>query len=102
MPMQGQRGRSGRRGGVLLDMVHLAVGIGIVILAVLSFMDPEGNQVLFPLVFLLAALLNAVNGTFEFKVRGRSKKKLGAAIWQLGLAAVLAVLAILGALSSWL
>ena len=34
MPMQGQRGRSGRRGGVLLDMVHLAVGIGIVILAV--------------------------------------------------------------------
>ena len=49
MPMQGQRGRSGRRGGVLLDMVHLAVGIGIVILAVLSFMDPEGNQVLFPL-----------------------------------------------------
>ena len=47
MPMQGQRGRSGRRGGVLLDMVHLAVGIGIVILAVLSFMDPEGNQVFF-------------------------------------------------------
>ena len=29
---------------------------------------------LFPLVFLLAALLNAVNGIFELKTRGRDKK----------------------------
>ena len=31
---------------------------------------------LFPLVFLLAALLNAVNGIFELKTRGRDKKKV--------------------------
>ena len=55
--MQGQRGRSERHSGVFLDMVHLILGIAIVILAVLSFINPEGNHMLFPLVFLLAALL---------------------------------------------
>ena len=49
--MQGQRGRSERHSGVFLDMVHLILGIAIVILAVLSFINPEGNHMLFPLVF---------------------------------------------------
>ena len=39
--MQGQRGRSERHSGVFLDMVHLILGIAIVILAVLSFINPE-------------------------------------------------------------
>ena len=90
--MQGQRGRSERHSGVFLDMVHLILGIAIVILAVLSFINPEGNHMLFPLVFLLAALLNAVNGIFELKTRGRDKKKFGASILQLALAAGLMVL----------
>ena len=37
--MQGQRGRSERHSGVFLDMVHLILGIAIVILAVLSFIN---------------------------------------------------------------
>ena len=98
--MQGQRGRSERHSGVFLDMVHLILGIAIVILAVLSFINPEGNHMLFPLVFLLA-LLNAVNGIFELKTRGRDKKKFGASILQLALAAGLMVLGILSAISIW-
>ena len=86
--MQGQRGRSERHSGVFLDMVHLILGIAIVILAVLSFINPEGNHMLFPLVFLLAALLNAVNG-------------IGASILQLALAAGLMVLGIVSAISIW-
>ncbi len=99
--MQGQRGRSERHSGVFLDMVHLILGIAIVILAVLSFINPEGNHMLFPLVFLLAALLNAVNGIFELKTRGRDKKKFGASILQLALAAGLMVLGIVSAISIW-
>ena len=57
--MQGQRGRNERRAGVFLDMAHLILGIAIVIFAVLSFISPEGNRMLFPLVFLLAALAAA-------------------------------------------
>lgn len=54
--MQGQRGRNERRAGVFLDVAHLILGIAIVIFAVLSIINPEGNEMLFPLVFLLAAL----------------------------------------------
>ena len=53
--MHGQRGRGERHAGIFLDMAHLILGIAIVILDVLSFINPEGNHMLFPLVFLLAA-----------------------------------------------
>ena len=84
--MQGQRGRNERRAGVFLDMAHLILGIAIVIFAVLSFISPEGNRMLFPLVFLLAALLNGIKGIFELKTCARDKKRfrlgnLPAASW---------------------
>ena len=72
--MHGQRGRGERHAGIFLDMAHLILGIAIVILAVLSFINPEGNHMLFPLVFLLAALLNAVSGIFECKTWGRIRR----------------------------
>ena len=65
--MQGQRGRNERRAGVFLDMAHLILGIAIVIFAVLSFISPEGNRMLFPLVFLLAALLNGLRPVPEIR-----------------------------------
>ena len=70
--MQGQRGRNERRAGVFLDVAHLILGIAIVIFAVLSIINPEGNEMLFPLVFLLAALLNGINGVFELSKRKSS------------------------------
>ena len=99
--MHGQRGRGERHAGIFLDMAHLILGIAIVILAVLSFINPEGNHMLFPLVFLLAALLNAVSGIFECETWGRDKKKRRQGILQLVLAALLAVLGILSAVSIW-
>lgn len=95
--MQGQRGRNERRAGVFLDMAHLILGIAIVIFAVLSFISPEGNRMLFPLVFLLAALLNGIKGIFELKTC--SKKQLG--IFQLLLGAGLGLLGVLSAVSLW-
>lgn len=100
--MQGQRGRGERHSGVFLDMAHLILGIAIVILAVLSFINPEGNNMLFPLVFLLAALLNAISGVFECKTWGRDKKKRRQGILKLALALVLAILGILSGVSIWL
>ena len=94
--MHGQRGRGERHAGIFLDMAHLILGIAIVILAVLSFINPEGNHMLFPLVFLLA-----VSGIFECKTWGRDKKKRRQGILQLVLAALLAVLGILSAVSIW-
>lgn len=100
--MHGQRGRGERHAGVFLDMAHLVLGIAIVILAVLSFINPEGNHMLFPLVFLAAAVLNAVSGIFECKTWGRDKKKLRLGMVHLALAAGLVILGILSAVSIWI
>ena len=100
--MQGQRGRSERHSGVFLNMVHLILGIAIVILAVLSFINPEGNHMLFPLVFLLAALLNGINGVFELKTCGRDKKRFRMGVFQLVLCAGLGLIGVLSALSLWI
>ena len=83
-------------------MAHLILGIAIVILAVLSFINPEGNIMLFPLVFLLAALLNAISGIFELKTCGRDKKQFRKGIFLLLLAAGLGLLGVLSAVSIWL
>ena len=45
--MHGQSRRGDRRSGIFLDMAYLILGIAIVILAVLSFINPEGNHMLF-------------------------------------------------------
>lgn len=100
--MQGQKGRNERHSGVFLDVAHLILGSAIVISAVLSFMNPEGNMMLFPLVFLLAALLNAISGVFELKTCGRDKKRFRIGVFQAGIGALLGLLGILSAISLWI
>ena len=101
--MQGQRGRNERRAGVFLDVAHLILGIAIVIFAVLSIINPEGNEMLFPLVFLLAALLNGINGVFELKDlwQGQEKRFRMGGRFQMVLCAGLGLLGVLSALSLW-
>ena len=99
--MQCRRGRKELRAGVFLDVAHLILGIAIVIFAVLSIINPEGNEMLFPLVFLLAALLNGINGVFELKICGRDKKRFRMGAFQMVLCAGLGLLDVLSALSLW-
>lgn len=93
--MQGQgmksRGKSSRNMGFFLDLLHIAVGSVIVILAVLSFLNAENNLVLFPAVFMLAAVLNLINGWVKIRHSGRNKKKLagGAGLIFFGIGLVL-------------
>ena len=100
--MHGHRGRGERQAGILLDLTHLILGIAIVVLAVLSFINPQGNHMLFPLVFLLAALLNAVSSLFLIKTRGRDKGKLRGGIFQALLALGLLALGVVSGISIWL
>ena len=100
--MHGHRGRGERQAGILLDLTHLILGIAIVVLAVLSFINPDGNRLLFPPVFLLAALLNGLNSLFLIKTRGRDKKKLRRGIFQALVALALLFLGVLSGVSIWL
>ena len=58
-------------------MLHIVVGILIVIFAV-PFLNPDENRILFPVIFLLAAVLNFANGCDRYR-RGREESICGPA-----------------------
>ncbi len=96
-----EKKRTGRVSSFVLDTLHVVVGILIVILAVLAFLNPDENRILFPAIFLLAALLNLVNGYERFhNNRGKKKKRIaGAALMAAGVA--LFLLCVISALTIW-
>ena len=93
--------RNGRVSSFVLDTLHVIVGILIVILAVLAFLNPDENRILFPAIFLLAALLNFANGYDRFhNNRGKKKKRFaGAALMTAGVG--LFLLCVVSALTIW-
>ncbi|PNV58970.1 hypothetical protein C0033_26450 [Clostridium sp. chh4-2] len=100
--MYGQEKHRGPRNASLaLDMIHIIIGILIVVLAVISFLNPEGNLLLFPLIFLLAASLNMINGIYRIHQSGRDKKKKMSGIGLIVAAILLAILSIASAVSIW-
>lgn len=46
-----ERGRSLRNASMIVDVLHIIVGILIVTLAVISFLNPEDHMFLFPVIF---------------------------------------------------
>ena len=96
-----EKKKSGRNLYFALDMLHIVVGILIVILAVLAFLNPEENRILFPVIFLLAAVLNFANGYDKFhRNRGRSKQRAaGTALMIVGTG--LFFLCVLSTLTIW-
>ncbi len=100
--MYGQEKKKGRRSAALvMDVVHIVIGILIVILAVITFLNPEGNQILLPVIFALAAVLNFVSSIHKFRISGRSAARKAAAAAQLLLAAVLIAVTVVSAISIW-
>lgn len=95
------RGRNIRNASMMMDMIHIVVGILIVVLAVISFLNPEDHMLLFPVIFFLAAALNGMNGIFRIRVSGREKKKKAAGIAALLFSVLLLALTIISAVSIW-
>ncbi|MCI8864913.1 MAG: hypothetical protein HFG60_06445 [Lachnospiraceae bacterium] len=88
-----------RNEALLLDLLHIVIGVLVVICAVLAFLDPEDNQILFPVIFWLAGLLNGVSGWYKLKNSGRSKKKKAGGIALLMMGAALAALGVISIIS---
>lgn len=103
--MQGQgtggRSRSSRKIGLFLDVLHIGIGTIIVILAIISFLNAENNLVLFPVIFMLAAVLNLVNGWVKIRQSGRDKKKMAGGAGLLFFGIALVVLSGISAFSIW-
>lgn len=100
--MYGQeKRRNPHSSGLILDLVHIVIGVGIVILAVITFLNPEDHMLMFPAIFLLAALLNLIKGICRIREFGRNKKKRISGILEIALGAVLLALCIISAVSIW-
>lgn len=97
---QGKR-KSPKNMTLIMDWVHIVIGGLIVVMAVVTFLNPEGNQFCFPLIFFLAAVLNTVNGVHRLKHSGREKKRRLLGIGQLAIALALLAVAAASAVSIW-
>lgn len=98
---QGARGRNGRNLELFLDLLHIVVGIAIVVLAVLSFLNPENNLVLFPVIFMMASILNLVNGWVKVRRGGRDRKKQAHGAGLILFGCCFLALSVISALSIW-
>ena len=100
--MAGQeKKRNPRSAALILDLLHIVIGILVVICAILAFLDPEGNSIRVPVIFWLAALLNGIVGGFRLKMSGHDKKKQAGGAVQCLLAVILTILGVLSAISIW-
>ena len=77
-----------RNAALILDWIHIVIG----------FLD---NRILFPLIFLLAAVLNLVNGVYQYRQSGRDKKKKAGAVVPFVIAGFLLIVTVISAISIW-
>ncbi len=95
------RRRNPRNITLILDWIHIIIGILVMIMAVIAFINPENNMILFPIIFFLAAVLNIVNGVYRYSQSDRDQKKKASAIGLLIIAAFLLTVMIISAVSIW-
>lgn len=83
-----------------LDILHIIIGIAVVVMAVFCFMNPLEYLFFFPVIFLLAAILNVVSGRYRYhnaKDRGQSAM----AVVQTIFGGALFILGVISAVSIW-
>ncbi len=96
-----EKKKNPRSAAMYLDILHIVTGILIVLCAVLAFLDPDNNSFLFPVIFWLAAFLNAASGRHQLSECGRDRKKKAGAVCRLTAAAGLLLIGVVSAVSIW-
>ena len=86
---------------MILDVMHIVIGAVIVILAVISFLNPEDHMVMFPVIFLLGAALNMTNGIYRIRGCGHDKQMKRAGYTQAVLGGLLILVSLVSAISIW-
>ena len=57
-----RKSRNPHMAGLLLDLTHVVLCVGVVVFAVLIFLNPDQHRRFFPIVFILAALMQFLHG----------------------------------------
>ena len=93
--------RKVRSESMALDAMHIIVGIAVVVMSVISFLDPEEHMFLFPVIFFLAAVLNLATGKYWLSRTKRERRRQTAAVFQMVFGTLLLVFTFLSAISIW-
>ena len=96
-----ERRRKVRGESMALDTMHIVIGIAVVIMAFLSFINPEEYMIFFPVIFFLAAVLNLATGRYRMKRSKRNQKQKLSAVLQMAFGGALLVLTVISAVSIW-
>lgn len=96
-----ERRRKVRGESVALDIMHIVIGIAVVIMAVISFVNPDDYRFLFPIIFFLAAILNLATGKYHMLRSKRDQKKKIQAFLQMCFGGALVILAVISTVSLW-
>lgn len=100
--MAGNDKRRKPRGTTMaLDTMHIIIGILIVVMAAISFVNPEEYMIFFPVIFFLAAILNLATGRYKLGRSKRDQRKKAAAVLQMAFGGVLVALAVISVISIW-
>lgn len=90
-----------KNSSVMFDVFHMIIGVLIVILTVLAFLNPETNRILFPVIFFLASVLLFANGYDKLRrAHVRSRKRTAGAVLMMAGAGFF-FLCVLSALTIW-
>ena len=93
--------RKVRSESMALDAMHIIIGIAVVVMSVISFLDPEEYMFLFPVIFFLAAVLNLATGKYGLSRTKRERRRRTAAVFQMAFGTVLLIFTCLSAMSIW-
>ena len=74
----------------ILDILNVLLGVGVVVLAVMAFINTDNNKWLFPIIFMMGCVMNLFTG---IKAMMTDRKVTG--IVSVVAAAVLAVISIM-------
>ena len=84
-----------------LDIFHIVLGIIIIVMAILAFIDPKENMVLFPLIFFSAALLKIISAVSTLRTGDHDRKKTTQGFLQLLAGVLILGVGIVSAVSIW-
>ena len=56
---------------IIIDFLNVIIGIGAVVLAVMTFLDTQNNKWMFPLIFLLGEAMNLLTAIKHFMTERR-------------------------------
>lgn len=83
----------------MLDMIHIAIGILIIILAIIAFLNPNNKLALFPIIFALAGILELMKVYKGFKIFKRNDKRRRYIIWNIFLSVFLFIISVISIIS---